>query len=524
MSDLYSIQSSTLTDIGDALRRRHGDTKIITVEEYLPFKEVSKTANATGFNTYEGTYANLLNTYDVITIPGASKIKVKMGYQTESTKYDYIQVVPGAYTDGTGFPTDATKYGDRESIKYIELDFTGDTITFYFHSDNSGNTYLGYYAECYGFDVEGNAILSDEIGEVEKEVFNGYSSAEMAEAIDSIPTGLFPPDDVLHLTGDCGNKFKDGTFDWIIEQAGSQMTTYDLTNTENMFYQSNLKTIPFALNYKNSTSNSTSQTFTQMPFLRELPAVNGKMANMYNFLFGCFHVKEIPESWATTINFSQLNSSTTWYLCRLQGFFGNCYSLRTIPEAFLKQLWNKCSATNTWGQMFYCCYVLDEIVGLRLANTAVTSNMFINEFFTSCYRLKRLVFDMENGSPRTENWQNQTIDLSQNVGYATSGNKVMITDFNAGITADKEVKDDATYQALKNDADWYSADVAYSRYNHDSAVETINSLPDCSASGGVNTIKFKGESGSATDGGAINTLTEEEIAVATVKGWTVSLV
>jgi hypothetical protein len=63
--------------------------------------------------------------------------------------------------------------------------------------------------------------------------------------------------------------------------------------------------------------------------------------------------------------------------------------------------------------------------------------------------------------------------------------------------------------------------VDYARYNHDSAVNTINSLPDTSAYG-TNTIKFRGIAGSATDGGAINTLTEEEIAVATAKGWTVS--
>ena len=70
--------------------------------------------------------------------------------------------------------------------------------------------------------------------------------------------------------------------------------------------------------------------------------------------------------------------------------------------------------------------------------------------------------------------------------------------------------------------------INYSRYNHDSAVRTINSLPDTSAyltaNGGTNTIIFKGASGASTDGGAINTLTEEEIAVATAKGWTVSLV
>ena len=81
---------------------------------------------------------------------------------------------------------------------------------------------------------------------------------------------------------------------------------------------------------------------------------------------------------------------------------------------------------------------------------------------------------------------------------------------------------------LKNDSDWFTTNVAYRRYNHDSAVATINSLPDTSAylasASGTNTIKFNGAAGSATDGGAINTLTEEEIAVATAKGWTVTLV
>lgn len=93
---------------------------------------------------------------------------------------------------------------------------------------------------------------------------------------------------------------------------------------------------------------------------------------------------------------------------------------------------------------------------------------------------------------------------------------------------DKEVIDDTTYAALKNDPDWFTCNVAYSRYNHDSAVATINSLPDTSAylaaNGGTNTIKFKGAAGEKTDGGAINTLTAEEIAVAAAKGWTVTLV
>ena len=60
-----------------------------------------------------------------------------------------------------------------------------------------------------------------------------------------------------------------------------------------------------------------------------------------------------------------------------------------------------------------------------------------------------------------------------------------------------------------------------SLYNHDSAVETINSLPDCSGCA-AQTIQFNGNSGSAY-GKAINTLTDEEIAVATAKNWTVAI-
>ena len=130
----------------------------------------------------------------------------------------------------------------------------------------------------------------------------------------------------------------------------------------------------------------------------------------------------------------------------------------------------------------------------------------------------------EDGTPIVVNWKKQTIDLS---GNASPSSITYFTNYNSGITSDKLVDSDETYQTLKNDPDWFSLDYSYARYNKTSAIETINSLPDASAylatqSSGTNTIKFKGEAGSATDGGAINTMTEAEIAVATAKGWTVS--
>ena len=141
-------------------------------------------------------------------------------------------------------------------------------------------------------------------------------------------------------------------------------------------------------------------------------------------------------------------------------------------------------------------------------------------------RVKNIIFDTnEDGTAKTARWMRQTADLTK-CGYINTVDKEKILNYNSGITADKEVTDDATYAALKNDPDWFTCSAAYSRYNKTSAIATINSLPDTSAyiaaNGGTNTIKFTGEAGSATDGGAINTMTEEEIAVATAKGWTIT--
>lgn len=80
---------------------------------------------------------------------------------------------------------------------------------------------------------------------------------------------------------------------------------------------------------------------------------------------------------------------------------------------------------------------------------------------------------------------------------------------------------DADYQRCK-DGDYVTSQVGYSRYNRLSAIETLESLPDCSGHTKVKTIMFKGGEGKLTDGGAINTMTAEEIAIATAKGWTVT--
>jgi hypothetical protein len=197
---------------------------------------------------------------------------------------------------------------------------------------------------------------------------------------------------------------------------------------------------------------------------------------------------------------------------------------------YLKAAWMEQNSNNAirWNSVFYSCSTLNEINNVFVVpNVAATSNT-LDSIVGYCHMLKNFTFETnEDGSPVVWQAKNQTLSFTSNVGYNGNFNyQNSFTTYNSGITADKDVTGTTSYEALKNDPDWFTGKKEYSRYNHDSAVNTINSLPDTSAylasAGGTNTIKFTGAAGSATDGGAINTLTEEEIAVAAAKGWTVT--
>ena len=373
--------------------------------------------------------------------------------------------------------------------------------------------------------------------------------ANMSTEIASITTGGSGglPEGALNITGDCSYRFSNNGWNWFIEEYGNQITT-SITKGENMFqYSDKLTNVPFNINIKGGQYYGS--MFYGCTQLTSVPSVTfagnadvhslfyncnkltsiGKLSNIkftYNgpsdMFSRCYNLRYLPEF--ENIDYSWLN---TYSSANCSGMFDRCYSLRNIDESLLNNLYNSVTSSyaSFYQNTFNYCYVLDELKGIRPTPATITSSFFYNTF-TKCSRLKNITFETQaDGTPYTVKWKAQTIYVSNYVGYASSSSD--ITGYNSGITADKRVTDDATYQALKNDPDWFTTDIAYSRYNHDSAVATINSLPDTSAylatAGGTNTIKFKGDSGSATDGGAINTLTEEEIAVATAKGWTVTL-
>ena len=354
----------------------------------------------------------------------------------------------------------------------------------------------------------------------------------MPTEIESIQTGGGGdlPAEALVISGNCDYRFAKNGWNWFIEEYGDRITTNNITSLTYMFYGAyELIEIPFEINGNQGTLTDMVYMFNGCSQLMHAPKINNVTVKNLDHLFtGCHRLRNIPEDIANWFNWTKMDNAATSFGSQTT-MFESCYSLRSIPMSFLSHGNPKITYYNsyfTYG--FNRCSVLDELVGLPIPYTATwTSNAFTNTF-VSCYRLKNITFAMPNGQPYVESWKSQTIDLSKYVGYCDSTSYIL--NFNSGITGDKLVSSaiEGSYEALKNDPDWYTAQVYYSRYNHDSAVATINSLPDTSAylatAGGTNTIKFKGEAGRDTDGGAINTLTEEEIAVAAAKGWTCTFV
>lgn len=293
-----------------------------------------------------------------------------------------------------------------------------------------------------------------------------------------------------------------------------------------MFKESKVSNIPFYINLINNGYAPASNIFYLCSNLEVPPYIIGKIGEFLNMFYNCYRLNYIPEDWATKIDWSSLNDNPSYHF--ISNIFFQCYSLKRIPQNLISSIFlqfpysgDNYNSFPYYNQYRYC-FVLEELKNIPVSyyTKGNNSNLFTG-FVNACNRLKSLTFKTNNGTPLVAKWKNQTIDLSNYVGYASKeGN---ITGYNSGLTTDTQITDATSYQSLKNNQDSWTTLIEYSRYNHDSAVETINSLPDTSAYG-TNTIKFKGASGSATDGGAINTLTEVEIAVAAAKGWTVSIV
>lgn len=364
-----------------------------------------------------------------------------------------------------------------------------------------------------------------------------YKPREMAEAILAITTGgdsgEYFSDEDLVFSGDCSYLFAYDKWKSVLEKEKSRLQMNDVTSVAYLFSNSTYEDLSWlTINCDESSSVVIRATyiFEKCRNLKKLPTFNNLMFytnQSSSFFYDCNNLTDTDGliRFFSNATYSASNPQSNYY-------FYNCYSLRNIDAVMpcIKKAWEK-NASNyyfNYGGMFNGCASLDEINNLYVNPNAASTSNRLSSVVSYCYRLKNFTFETnEDGTPLVWQAKSQTLDLSDVGYYNYSNNKNNILNYNSGITPDKEVVSVDDYHALKNDPDWFVGHMKCSRYNHDSAVNTINSLPDTSAylaaNGGTNTIKFKGAAGELTDGGAINTLTAEEIAVATAKGWTVTL-
>lgn len=469
---IYTIKDETLTAIADAIREKKNEIKPVQ---------------------YTGTItANI--------VEGEEMIFVK------DVQYKLI------FT-----PTTQTVYGDSGisliiedkatlttyRIKEYEIYEPEKTVEIIFSVPFNGVGRLGIGTASYQTKLYADYVISGG---------NIYKPVEMANAIGNLN---LIPDVRLALTNDIGYIDYYGKWDWFFTAYRDKITFNDVSNLSYIFYQSKLTDIPWEINVKSPTSGSQAVRAFSYSSITNIPIINNGVFSSLEAVFSnCSSLTNIPDDFWPDCKLANTTAS-------MNGMFQYCYKLRKLPIGFINRLVAKQTGySSPMYYLAYTCYSLDNVLGVLPPDSTLTSNMF---YYTvdNTQHLKDFTFVVnEDGSVLQRNWKAQAIDFSKYVGYGNNLTKYFSTT--------TQIKDDESYELLKDHPDAWTSNIAYSRYNHDSAVRTINSLPDTSTylatAGGTNTIKFKGASGSATDGGAINTLTEEEIAVATAKGWTVSLV
>lgn len=359
-------------------------------------------------------------------------------------------------------------------------------------------------------DAIGNAIR-EKTGDTEK-----YTLDEMPQKIEGIAEG--PTDSELVFSNDLRYWNYFGQWNTIIEKYHSKMVLYPKNMTSmfendlSTFDISDMKIIIPSF-YSNGISLVSMFETTRKTKFPKIVGENNRLinnVNIGNMFRGNTSMKGLPDDYFNFI------ASIGPYDC--QQVFSECFSLRKLPTSFcdLVETYSNSSSYHVYNKMIYQCFCLDEVVNLGVCNKEPLTDRFFYDAFWGCNRLSKFTFK----SGKIARWKQELLDFSP-AGWGSSC-KSFLEDNS------KQVTDDVTYQLYKDDKDWWTSMIPYSRYNHDSAVETINSLPDTSeyltTAGGINTIKFRGAAGEKTDGGAINTLTDSEIAVATAKGWTVTFV
>lgn len=288
---------------------------------------------------------------------------------------------------------------------------------------------------------------------------------------------------------------------------------------------SDLSNCQIVIDIDDNVINQMTQLFYNCKQLQKLPIIQYKSNSLIqvngfgNSFFGCIRLttSEI-NSFLAPINKAS-NCASIFY---------GCSCMREVPENF-HRIVDKEQTNPNYAGYYGNCFTLNKINNIPVFSATKDANMFASTF-NKLYNCRSITFEKnENGTPKVANWSNQTIDLASGVGFIYDG-----TDEDRQIINDTKdisgIKGITTSSSHGSDDDYIIANYGICKYGHDQFVETINSLPDTSAylaTGGktgnvIKVYKYQGHYSSSSK--KMNNLTSAEIAVATSKGWTISLI
>jgi len=248
--------------------RLEGDTR----------REYSHTSNIDDDGNESSTYNNNEAFVDVVTIPGASKIKITITGDTEQS-YDYVNVFEGNIPSAS--PTSTSPLSGRLSGEFDqEYIIDGDSVTFTFKSDG-GTTKYGYYAiiEEYSNNdiiVQGGKNYRIIEGEYKEPVYTGqedsYSFVDFSNSLDRL-TG---DGSVIALydKAPIAYGFYDGVLWKIIEEDGKTKLLFGDPNIDQKFDDVDRVRRNVRWKYKDNHYYLTSTTYPWLKYSDEIQEVS----------------------------------------------------------------------------------------------------------------------------------------------------------------------------------------------------------------------------------------------------------
>lgn len=311
-----------------------------------------------------------------------------------------------------------------------------------------------------------------------------------------------------------------GRLSKLIQLYHSDMDFSEVSNCGYMFYNDwGITTLDFNIASSNGVSLKldVSYAFCGCSELTTLPTfVNENPDNftiplgpVSNMFMNCSSLTSIPSNFLEGF---AVNSSTS-----CSGIYNGCHKLRSIPDALETRLNFSTSSAgqSPYNNRYKDCWSIDSIKIPVYYNSQVGDTM--TNTFNNCYHLRSLIFNTFNSSV---NWKKQVIDLATTpIGYDSTGSSLS----SVGFDSAKKITDAASYASLSSDPDSWTSDVQYAiLFSTDSLVALFNSLP--TVTNVNNVIKLPSAGGALTPGGGVGGLTSTQTAIATDKGWTVTIV